>query len=209
MNIPTYNHVHLKRGSRVKKKIPTDSLILRIEKKDLLPTDQISVDGKTWVRLDKHKQLEYLFNEKENSPHTTTNKKKTTNPKNNTNTEDITSTWAIHIAFVFAINSSFFTLLFLAPQNPEYFFDVLLSCTLAIGIYKKHLKSAIAMLCYFLISKGIQFYGAQSYETQELYISLMVLYGYALGVIEMYRVQRKKSIFNISWIQNISPINST
>lgn len=62
MKVPKYDRVHLRRGGLLQKSFPTDSLVLRIVKKELFPTDQISVDGKTWIRLDQHKQLQHLFN---------------------------------------------------------------------------------------------------------------------------------------------------
>jgi hypothetical protein len=56
-----YKFVFLKRGNEVEKKFPSKSLIPAIEKGELISSDQISIDGKHWISLGKHSQLEEYF----------------------------------------------------------------------------------------------------------------------------------------------------
>ena len=62
--------VMVRRGGITTTNVPTQKLLTFIEKKALLGTDEISSDGKNWVRIDRHYQLRKFFPEKieENIP---------------------------------------------------------------------------------------------------------------------------------------------
>jgi hypothetical protein len=59
--------VMIRRGDSNISDVPTDNLITFIRKNILLGTDELSGDGKSWVRIDQHYQLRKYFssNEKE------------------------------------------------------------------------------------------------------------------------------------------------
>ena len=59
--------VMIRRGNSNFSDVPADNLITFIRKKILLGTDELSGDGKSWVRIDQHYQLRKYFssNEKE------------------------------------------------------------------------------------------------------------------------------------------------
>ena len=67
--------VMIRRGSITFHSVPVQQLFAFIRKKVLLGTDEISGDGKSWVRVDRHYQLRKFFSN-EDSP---TNFLKTTN----------------------------------------------------------------------------------------------------------------------------------
>jgi hypothetical protein len=53
--------IYLKRGCEVEENFPSKSLVPAIKKGELIGSNQISADGKSWIRLDKHSQLAHLF----------------------------------------------------------------------------------------------------------------------------------------------------
>ena len=57
----------IRRGNSNVSDVPADNLITFIRKNILLGTDELSGDGKSWVRVDQHYQLRKYFssNEKE------------------------------------------------------------------------------------------------------------------------------------------------
>lgn len=57
----TIQTIMLRRGSKIIKDVPAKSLIPNIKSKKLLGSDEISVDGVKWVRLDRHHQLGLYF----------------------------------------------------------------------------------------------------------------------------------------------------
>ena len=59
--------VMIRRGNSNISDVPADNLITFIRKNILLGTDELSGDGKSWVRVDQHYQLRKYFssNEKE------------------------------------------------------------------------------------------------------------------------------------------------
>jgi hypothetical protein len=59
--------VMIRRGNSNVSDVPADNLITFIRKNILLGTDELSGDGKSWVRVDQHYQLRKYFssNEKE------------------------------------------------------------------------------------------------------------------------------------------------
>ena len=59
--------VMIRRGNTNVSGVPADNLITFIRKNILLGTDELSGDGKSWVRVDQHYQLRKYFssNEKE------------------------------------------------------------------------------------------------------------------------------------------------
>ena len=59
--------VMIRRGRSNISDVPADNLITFIRKNILLGTDELSGDGKSWVRVDQHYQLRKYFssNEKE------------------------------------------------------------------------------------------------------------------------------------------------
>lgn len=61
----TIQTIMLRRGSKTIKDVPAKSLIPNIRSKKLLGTDEISVDGEKWVRLDRHHQLGLYFSGQE------------------------------------------------------------------------------------------------------------------------------------------------
>jgi len=56
--------VIIRRGGALLGKLPTQKVPILIKKKKLFPSDRLSADGKTWVRLDKHGQLKKYFNDR-------------------------------------------------------------------------------------------------------------------------------------------------
>ena len=61
--------VMIRRGNSNISDVPADNLITFIRKNILLGTDELSGDGKSWVRVDQHYQLRKYFssNEKEDA----------------------------------------------------------------------------------------------------------------------------------------------
>ena len=59
--------VMIRRGNTNVSGVPADNLITFIRKNILLGTDELSGDGKSWIRVDQHYQLRKYFssNEKE------------------------------------------------------------------------------------------------------------------------------------------------
>ena len=55
------NLVMVRRGAITIPDVPTQKLLTFIRKKALLGTDEISADGKKWVRVDRHYQLREFF----------------------------------------------------------------------------------------------------------------------------------------------------
>ncbi len=60
---PALPDVMIRRGTRVVRGISTKMLIPYIESRKLLPSDEISLDGIKWVRLDQHRRLASYFSE--------------------------------------------------------------------------------------------------------------------------------------------------
>ncbi|MFQ5450087.1 MAG: hypothetical protein ACE5E9_05625 [Nitrospinaceae bacterium] len=58
---PPVSTVMIRRGKKVAAGIPTKMLVPYIEGKRLLRSDEISVDGIRWLRLDQHHQLTRYF----------------------------------------------------------------------------------------------------------------------------------------------------
>ena len=58
--------VMVRRGTITISNVPTQKLYTFIRQKALLATDEISGDGKNWVRIDRHFQLGKFFSYKEN-----------------------------------------------------------------------------------------------------------------------------------------------
>ena len=59
--------VMIRRGKSKVSDVPSENLITFIRKNILLGTDELSADGKSWIRVDRHYQLRkyFLSNEKE------------------------------------------------------------------------------------------------------------------------------------------------
>lgn len=57
----TVQTIMLRRGSKIIKDVPAKSLIPNIKSRKLLGSDEVSVDGEKWMRLDKHHQLGSYF----------------------------------------------------------------------------------------------------------------------------------------------------
>ncbi len=57
--------VMIRRGSKQVSNVPTENLVTFIRKKALLGSDELSGDGKSWIRVDCHYQLrKYFFKNK-------------------------------------------------------------------------------------------------------------------------------------------------
>ena len=67
LKIPA-TRVSIRRGHTVVRDVPTHSLIPRIREGRLHGDDEISGDGKRWVRLDRHHQLARYFNPEASAP---------------------------------------------------------------------------------------------------------------------------------------------
>lgn len=55
--------VMIRRGESKVNNVPSQNLITFIRKKVLLGTDELSGDGKDWIRVDRHYQLKKYFPE--------------------------------------------------------------------------------------------------------------------------------------------------
>jgi hypothetical protein len=62
--------VMVRRGSVTIPSVPTQKLRTFIRKRALLGSDEISGDGKSWVRVDRHYQLSKLFSTEGNESNT-------------------------------------------------------------------------------------------------------------------------------------------
>jgi len=51
----------IRRGESKVSNIPSENLITFIRKRALLGTDELSGDGKNWIRVDRHYQLQKYF----------------------------------------------------------------------------------------------------------------------------------------------------
>ena len=58
--------VMIRRGSITFHSVPVQQLFAFIRKKVLLGADEISGDGKSWVRVDRHYQLRKFFSNEDN-----------------------------------------------------------------------------------------------------------------------------------------------
>ena len=54
-------YVMIRRGTVTTSNIPTQKLVSFIRKRVLLGADEISSDGKNWIRVDRHYQLRKFF----------------------------------------------------------------------------------------------------------------------------------------------------
>tara|TARA_B110000196_G_scaffold36783_1_gene27467 strand:+ start:3832 stop:4155 length:324 start_codon:yes stop_codon:yes gene_type:complete len=74
--------VMIRRGNSNISDVPADNLITFIRKNILLGTDELSGDGKSWVRVDQHYQLRKYFssNEKEEALVVAQNKSSSDDP---------------------------------------------------------------------------------------------------------------------------------
>ena len=74
--------VMIRRGNSNVTDVPADNLITFIRKNILLGTDELSGDGKSWVRVDQHYQLRkyFLSNDKEEALVVAQNKSGSDNP---------------------------------------------------------------------------------------------------------------------------------
>ncbi|PIQ98095.1 MAG: hypothetical protein COV67_00800, partial [Nitrospinae bacterium CG11_big_fil_rev_8_21_14_0_20_56_8] len=61
---PPPETVMIRRGADFLDNYPTRALVEKIRKGDLLPTDELSVKGKKWIRLEEHPQLSKFFKKK-------------------------------------------------------------------------------------------------------------------------------------------------
>ena len=68
--IKPVNNVWIRRGNKVMQNVPTKLLIVKIKDKKLFGSDEISVGGQKWVRLDRHRQLARYFEITPPSPQT-------------------------------------------------------------------------------------------------------------------------------------------
>ena len=59
----TVKEVILRRGPITFRSVPVQELFAFIRKNALLGTDEISGDGKSWIRVDHHSQLRKFFSE--------------------------------------------------------------------------------------------------------------------------------------------------
>lgn len=59
--------VMIRRGSKQVSNVPTENLITFIRKKALLGSDELSGDGRSWIRVDSHYQLRKFFLNSKNS----------------------------------------------------------------------------------------------------------------------------------------------
>jgi hypothetical protein len=57
--------VMIRRGNSNVSDVPADNLITFIRKNILLGTDELSGDGKSWIRVDQHYQLRKYFSSNE------------------------------------------------------------------------------------------------------------------------------------------------
>lgn len=57
-----FNTVMIRRGAKVARGIPARKLVAYIQEKKLLPTDEISGDGRRWTRIDQVRHLARYFN---------------------------------------------------------------------------------------------------------------------------------------------------
>jgi hypothetical protein len=57
--------VMIRRGNSKVSDVPTENLITFIRKNTLLGTDELSGDGKSWIRVDRHYQLRKYFSSDE------------------------------------------------------------------------------------------------------------------------------------------------
>jgi hypothetical protein len=69
---PPVKVVMVRRGSVTIPSVPTQKLRTFIRKRALLGSDEISGDGKSWVRVDRHYQLSKLFSTEDNENNTAT-----------------------------------------------------------------------------------------------------------------------------------------
>ena len=51
----------IRRGESKVSNVPSENLITFIRKRALLGTDELSGDGKNWIRVDRHYQLQKYF----------------------------------------------------------------------------------------------------------------------------------------------------
>ena len=74
--------VMIRRGNSNVTDVPADNLITFIRKNILLGTDELSGDGKSWIRVDQHYQLRKYFssNEKEDALVVAQNKSSSDDP---------------------------------------------------------------------------------------------------------------------------------
>jgi len=62
--------VMIRRGTSTVENVPSQNLITFIRKKVLLGTDELSGDGKDWIRVDRHYQLRKYFANNTDGPAT-------------------------------------------------------------------------------------------------------------------------------------------
>ena len=58
--------VMVRRGAIIIPNVPTQKLVSFIRERVLLGADEISGDGKNWIRVDRHYQLRKFFSNKDN-----------------------------------------------------------------------------------------------------------------------------------------------
>tara|TARA_B100000686_G_C15943986_1_gene550263 strand:+ start:111 stop:431 length:321 start_codon:yes stop_codon:yes gene_type:complete len=57
--------VMIRRGAITTANVPTQKLVCFIRKRALLGADEISSDGKNWIRVDRHYQLRNFFSDED------------------------------------------------------------------------------------------------------------------------------------------------
>lgn len=58
----------IRRGASKVSKVSSENLVTFIRKKALLGSDELSADGKSWIRVDRHYQLRKYFEGVDNPP---------------------------------------------------------------------------------------------------------------------------------------------
>jgi hypothetical protein len=61
MSVKPLKVVMIRRGKNKVTNVPSENLVTFIRKKALLGTDELSGDGKNWIRVDRHYQLRKYF----------------------------------------------------------------------------------------------------------------------------------------------------
>jgi hypothetical protein len=82
MSVKALKVVMIRRGNSEVSDVPADNLITFIRENILLGTDELSGDGTSWIRVDRHYQLRkyFLSNEKEEALVVTKNKPGSNDP---------------------------------------------------------------------------------------------------------------------------------
>lgn len=60
--------VMIRRGDSKVDSVPSENLVTYIRRRVLLGSDELSGDGKSWIRVDRHYQLRKFFSESDQTP---------------------------------------------------------------------------------------------------------------------------------------------